>query len=757
MNKNTVLRKNLVFVVILVLFIGMSITLPSLGKNTSKKLTTTALEILVTSLDADTIELALTIPAFEFNCITTTNGEFTVLTLPDEGFTLNSGEAQLPVMRRFLEIPAGATPEMTVTSASWETLVLEEQGLPRRIIPVQPSVLKIPGALEKAEFTLNENYYATATAVPTEIVRVADEGEIRGHHIILVEVYPVQYNPSSGEIRLMNSCTIRINLPGSDIGLTYEKIRRYSSPVFNEMLSGLLLNYGDYEYGTLGSPTTKEGYLIIVYDNFYDEILPLKEWKITKGYDVTVTKTSDIPGGPTQNNIKTYIENAYTHWKIPPVYVLLVGDTAQIPTFTGQETGTATDLYYVTITSPDYFPDIFISRFPAALESQVNVMVNKTVFYEQGNFPSTAFIKKAAFMASEDHYWVTEATHNYVINTYLVPHNYTCDKLYCHTFSATTQQVINALNDGRSLAIYSGHGDTTYWADGPYFSQSNVNSLTNQNKYPFVCSHACLTGQFTVSECFGETWVRAANKGAVAFWGSSDYTYWTEDDILEKKMFSAWWDDHLETIGGMTNKGLYYLYQYYGGGGLSKYYFEAYNVLGDTSVKIWHDEPPVNTPPNTPSDPLPANETVHVDVDTNLSWIGGDPDPEDIITYDVYLGTTTLPPKAVSNQSTTEYNPETMNYNTTYYWKIIAWDNHGHHTGGPLWSFTTQSWIRGDVNGDGNIDVGDVVYLINYLFQNGPAPNPLESGDANSDSVVDVGDVVYLINYLFINGPAPGV
>jgi hypothetical protein len=61
----------------------------------------------------------------------------------------------------------------------------------------------------------------------------------------------------------------------------------------------------------------------------------------------------------------------------------------------------------------------------------------------------------------------------------------------------------------------------------------------------------------------------------------------------------------------------------------------------------------------------------------------------------------------------------------------------------------------GDANADGGIDVGDVVFIINYLFKNGPAPNPLQAADANCDSVVDVGDVVYLINYLFKSGPPP--
>ncbi len=69
--------------------------------------------------------------------------------------------------------------------------------------------------------------------------------------------------------------------------------------------------------------------------------------------------------------------------------------------------------------------------------------------------------------------------------------------------------------------------------------QSDVNGLTNDGMYPFVCSHACLTNQFTESECFGETWLRAPNKGGLAFWGASTYSYWDEDDILEKSMFKV--------------------------------------------------------------------------------------------------------------------------------------------------------------------------------------------------------------------------
>jgi hypothetical protein len=65
--------------------------------------------------------------------------------------------------------------------------------------------------------------------------------------------------------------------------------------------------------------------------------------------------------------------------------------------------------------------------------------------------------------------------------------------------------------------------------------------------------------------------------------------------------------------------------------------------------------------------------------------------------------------------------------------------------------------LLGDANGDGVIDIADVVYLLNYLFVGGPAPVPcLEAGDATCDGIVDVSDIVYLLNYLFVHGPAPG-
>jgi hypothetical protein len=66
----------------------------------------------------------------------------------------------------------------------------------------------------------------------------------------------------------------------------------------------------------------------------------------------------------------------------------------------------------------------------------------------------------------------------------------------------------------------------------------------------------------------------------------------------------------------------------------------------------------------------------------------------------------------------------------------------------------TGRW-RGDCNADGEIGSGDVIYLLNYLFKGGPAPDPLEVAECNCDGIINLADVIFLINYLFKGGLPP--
>ncbi len=60
-----------------------------------------------------------------------------------------------------------------------------------------------------------------------------------------------------------------------------------------------------------------------------------------------------------------------------------------------------------------------------------------------------------------------------------------------------------------------------------------------------------------------------------------------------------------------------------------------------------------------------------------------------------------------------------------------------------------ELYVCGDANADGNVNVGDAVYLINLIFHDGPSPDPEEAGDVNCDTSVNIGDAVYLVNYVF--------
>ena len=677
-------KKKIVFIQAIVALMLLFSSGASATRQTSSAITTKSGPVETTLYQGDSPFMTMTItpPTPVFNRETLANQDYATVEIQNEGVTTAIGQAKLPTLSRFIEIPQDAQPDLVITSVTWQTTTLSALHLPSSIIPVQPSLVKIEGA--STMLTIDDAYYAMNSYLPSTIATVTGIGELRGRNVAFLELSPVQYNPATGELRIMTQCELRINLPGSDLGQTAQMIDRYSTPAFEQLSQTSFVNYGAFQ-GT-GQKLRQEGYLIIVYDSFYDAIQPLATWKGAKGFDVTVTQTSEIPGGATKENIHAYIVDAYTNWPIPPAYVLLVGDVAQIPTYTGTETGTCTDLYYVTIDAGNYFPDVIISRFSAITPEQVTTQVDKTVYYETGSFPDNAWIKKATFIASNDPtYWsVAEGTHNYVISTYLEPANYTCDKIYGHS-GGNTQDIINALDDGRSLAVYSGHGSTDSWA-GPAFNQANINSLTNDGFYPFVCSHACLTNQFTVGECFGETWLRAPHKGGVAFWGATTSSYWDEDDILERRMFKAWWEDDIETIGGMTNMGLMYLYQYYSGGGMSKYYFEEYNVLGDSSVKIWRGD--VNSPPNTPEKP---NGPATGEIGVEYTFTSSTTDPQaNSVYYYLSWGDTNSDWLGPYNSGDTIGFPHTWTAAGTYNISIKAKDIAGLESG---WSESSQITI----------------------------------------------------------------
>ena len=137
------------------------------------------------------VELNIDKPEIIFGITQIEEYLFSTLEIPNKGFTTVEGEAKLPLIRHMVEIPQNAIPELFITSVSWEYLSLNDLDLPIRIKPVQFSVVKTS---QESEFIINEEYYSTNDFMQTDIARIVETGEIRGHLFALVEISPVQYN-----------------------------------------------------------------------------------------------------------------------------------------------------------------------------------------------------------------------------------------------------------------------------------------------------------------------------------------------------------------------------------------------------------------------------------------------------------------------------------------------------------------------------------------------------------------------------------
>nr|MBN2278861.1 trypsin-like peptidase domain-containing protein [candidate division Zixibacteria bacterium] len=65
------------------------------------------------------------------------------------------------------------------------------------------------------------------------------------------------------------------------------------------------------------------------------------------------------------------------------------------------------------------------------------------------------------------------------------------------------------------------------------------------------------------------------------------------------------------------------------------------------------------------------------------------------------------------------------------------------------------TYVCGDASGNGLVNILDVTFLIKYLYQDGPAPDPIEAGDADGNGAINILDVTYLVHYLYLEGSEP--
>jgi len=131
--------------------------------------------------------------------------------------------------------------------------------------------------------------------------------------------------------------------------------------------------------------------------------------------------------------------------------------------------------------------------------------------------------------------------------------------------------------------------------------------------------------------------------------------------------------------------------------------------------------PPSNQQPTTPSSPSPSDAEANVSITPVLSWTCSDPDAGDSLKYDIYFGSINPPNTLlVSNWKQPNFALSTLDFNTTYYWRVTAHDLKGAAAVGPIWRFTTLSELP-------------IQGLVAYYPFNGNAND--ESGNSHHGSV----------------------
>ncbi len=540
---------------------------------------------------------------------------FSTISFPESGVTNKIGMPELPVIRKMVEIPYGATFQIKCFVKNEVEINLKGIDVNYKIFPVQYSIPKIPGAEKKVPFAINEKFYNSNNYYPFKNVTYTGPYYFRGHKTIMVEFYPVKYNPLKDTIKVITDADIEVNLLGGDWNKTDEYIASKVSPTIENWLSKNIINYRGFTNikGT-SNLEYSEGMLVVVGATFVgdSQLENYLNQRRAEGLKVVEVNMGDI--GSTADDLRNYIRNQYLNWSNPPLtYVLLVGDTDTIPFKEGTadyngDHARAADNYYAAIDPEPYSddllaPDVLVSRITVRTADELHTYLNKAIMYDNLSFSNTSWCEKIEFIATSDsnNYTTAEGTHNYVIDNYttsahegytgIFPNNPQDggDKAYAVTYSATESTVVTCTNDGRFAINYSGHGGEYEWA-GPEFTQDDVRNINTTDDFPFVIGNCCVANSFNYDECFGETWIRAPH-GAILYFGASMYSYWDEDDILERRMWDGVFADGITILGKITDNAKHQLFVHYGDAANTRYYFEIYNMLGDCSLDLVNHTP----------------------------------------------------------------------------------------------------------------------------------------------------------------------
>ena len=571
--------------------------------------------INVQGLNEMEVNVSTSIGAIAFEDISIDDNIFSQINI-EGGYpsTKGIGSPNLPSFNSLIEIPRNANVEIEIINNDYTEYNLVEYNINNPIIPVQESISK-SDTKEQINVILNQEIYTTDSYFANDLISVNKKGLLREVEIANIIINPIEYNPVQNKLRVYHSLEFKLNFVNADLELGNNKKQQTFSPYFEKIFEVSLSNYNSiYETRENDFVESIVSYIIIADQSFESTLAPFIEWKTQKGFHMIVAYTNEI--GSSASNIKNFIQDQYNNppENMPvPSFVLLVGDTQQIPA-SYSSGGHVSDLDYCDFTQ-DNIPDVLCGRFSAQNPNHLSNQINKTIEYEKYEMPDPSFLEEVIMISGVDasyaptygngqinygNEYYFNSTNNINSNTFLYPAS-----------GSAGSQILNLANQGASYINYTAHGWEDGWAD-PEFDNSDANNMTNNHKYPTMVGNCCLTNAFDSGACFGETLLRKSNGGAIGYIGGSDVTYWNEDywwgvgsgnisanpsyNNTGPGAYDGMFHENNESNWAVVNSAISMVgnLAVAQANGMDDYYWEIYHLMGDPSLSTYFGVPETN-------------------------------------------------------------------------------------------------------------------------------------------------------------------
>ena len=391
-------------------------------------------------------------------------------------------------------------------------------------------------------------------------------------------------------------------------------------------------------------------HIVITHETFTEAAESLVAFRSGQGMNVLLVEIQDIYdefgfGVVGIQAIKDFLAFTYAQWGTS--YVLLVGDghydpknymgfdrVSFIPPYLAMADPwigeTAADNRYVTLAGSDNMPDMMIGRLSVNTADEAAAFVNKVIAYEQNQGYADWKYEVLAVADDADTGGNFPQLSDNLIND-MLPKAFLAEKVHfktTHTTVTETRQAIQAaINSGKLLINYIGHGAYTSWAYESLLKVEDVPALTNGIKLPVILSMTCYDGFFLKpepltedKEALAEVITRADGKGAVASWSPTGLGLATGHDYLNRGFFDAYFYQGLKTLGEATLAGKFRLWLT--GGNLDL--LDTYVLFGDPALNIARSIKAVD-------DEYQALEDILLSVNAEDGLLANDLNPDELV------------------------------------------------------------------------------------------------------------------------------